>query len=272
MRYTALSQDPKLTLPKELANVRGWEVRTADDDDKIGKVSDLIFGSSRQPAYLDVDVGGFLSPKHVLLPIGLAQLDATEQIVWVPEMTKEQLKALPDYPGDPAVITEEYEAGIRKAYPSTIAGEALFDQQRFRQPETGARGAQGEARLTRSEEELAVGRRPVQAGEVGVKKTVETQHVREPVTKRREEVEIERRPAEGAYARGAEIGEDEIRVPVVEEEIVAEKRPVVKEEIVVKKRTVEETENVEADLRKERVDVEKRGRTKRRNEERGEAR
>ena len=53
----------------------------------------------------------------------------------------------------------------------------------------------------------------------------------------------------------SEIGDQEIRVPVTEEEIVVEKRPVVKEEIVVTKRAVEETQNVEADVRRERVDV-----------------
>ena len=37
----------------------------------------------------------------------------------------------------------------------------------------------------------------------------------------------------------------------------------------MKKRTVEETENVEAALRKERIDVEQRGRTKRGRDERG---
>jgi uncharacterized protein (TIGR02271 family) len=43
----------------------------------------------------------------------------------------------------------------------------------------------------------------------------------------------------------------------MEEVVVCEKRPVVKEEVVVKKRAVEETEQVEADLRKERIDVDK---------------
>jgi uncharacterized protein (TIGR02271 family) len=45
-------------------------------------------------------------------------------------------------------------------------------------------------------------------------------------------------------------------VPIVEEELVVERRPVVKEEIVIKKKAVRETRTVEADLRKERVDVE----------------
>lgn len=54
---------------------------------------------------------------------------------------------------------------------------------------------------------------------------------------------------------GAEIGEEEIRILVIEEEIVVEKRPVVKEEIRVRKRIVEEEEVVEEDVRREEADV-----------------
>jgi uncharacterized protein (TIGR02271 family) len=271
MQYAALSQDSKATLPQGLTDVRGWEVRTADDE-KVGKISDIIL-AGRQPRYFDVDVGGLLNPKHVLLPVGLVQVDTEEEAVLMPEMSKDELKALPDYLGDASLITSDYEARIRAACPTSVSGEDLFSQRRFEQPRAGAKSGGRDARLTRSEEELAVGKRPVQAGEVGIKKTVETQHVREPVAKRREEVEVERRPVEGAYASGrAEIGEEEIRVPIIEEEIVTEKRPVVKEEIVVKKRTVEDTEEVEADLKREWIDVEQRGRAKRKDENRGEMR
>jgi uncharacterized protein (TIGR02271 family) len=113
-----------------------------------------------------------------------------------------------------------------------------------------------EARVTRSEEELAIAKRRVAAGEVSVEKQVETEHVSQPVTVRREEVSVERRPVtEARLGSDPRIGEDEIVVPVTEEELLVEKRPVVKEEIVIKKHAVEHTEEVDADLRKERVDI-----------------
>jgi uncharacterized protein (TIGR02271 family) len=62
-------------------------------------------------------------------------------------------------------------------------------------------------------------------------------------------------PVEGREAPEAEIGEDEVTIPVTEEEVVIEKRPVVKEEIRVRKDVVEEEEIVEEDVRKEEVDV-----------------
>jgi uncharacterized protein (TIGR02271 family) len=48
-------------------------------------------------------------------------------------------------------------------------------------------------------------------------------------------------------------------VPVVEEELVVERRPVVKEVVVIRKRAVQEEQVVEADLRRERIDVDRRG-------------
>ncbi len=52
-----------------------------------------------------------------------------------------------------------------------------------------------------------------------------------------------------------------------EEQIEVEKHPEVKEELIVRKHPVEETEDVEADLRRERVDVEEHGRVRREREE-----
>ena len=48
----------------------------------------------------------------------------------------------------------------------------------------------------------------------------------------------------------------EIRVPLVHEEAVIEKRPVVREEIVIRRRMVRDDRPVEADLRRERLDIE----------------
>ena len=116
----------------------------------------------------------------------------------------------------------------------------------------------GRQRMTLSEEQLSIGKRQVQAGEVGLHKTVETEHVRESVPLSHDEVSVERRPLSGAEAANARIGEDaEIRVPVMREEAVVDKRAVAKEEVLVRKRAVTENQTVEADLRRERVDIDR---------------
>ena len=55
-------------------------------------------------------------------------------------------------------------------------------------------------------------------------------------------------------ADGGEI----VRVPIVREELVVERRPVVKEVIVIRKRAAREEQVVEADLRRERLEVDRR--------------
>lgn len=114
-----------------------------------------------------------------------------------------------------------------------------------------------EARLTLSEEQLTVGKRQVQAGEVQLGKTVETERVREDVPLAHEEVTIERRPlAADSNVDAATIGEESIRVPLMREEAVAEKRVVGVEEVVLRKEQVTENRTVEADLQRERLNTE----------------
>ena len=118
-----------------------------------------------------------------------------------------------------------------------------------------------EVRLQRTEEELRIGTREREAGAVRVRKRVRTERERIRVPKKRVEVTVERVPVEGeatsteGEAAGTRIEEDEIVVPVVEEEVVVEKRLVVKEEIRIRKEVVEEIEEVEEDVRREEVEV-----------------
>lgn len=125
-----------------------------------------------------------------------------------------------------------------------------------------------ELRVQRSEEELRTGVRQRETGGVNVRKRVRTDHEQIRVPKRHEEVSVERVPVEehgspttggsktGSSTPGIESSGDEIHIPIVEEEIVVEKKPVVKEEIRIRKDVVEKEEVIEADLRKEEVEVE----------------
>ncbi len=66
---------------------------------------------------------------------------------------------------------------------------------------------------------------------------------------------IDRVPVEGREASEAEIGDDEVVMPITEEEVVVEKRPEVKEEIRVRKDVAQDEEVVEEDVRREEVDI-----------------
>ena len=112
-----------------------------------------------------------------------------------------------------------------------------------------------ELRVQRSEEELRAGTREREAGNVNVRKRVRIDRERLSVPTRREEVTVERVPVSGG-ATEAQIGDDEVSVPVVEDEVVVQKRAVAKEEIRVRKDVVHEQQIVEEDVRREEVEVE----------------
>src|SRR5918997_1405583 len=110
-------------------------------------------------------------------------------------------------------------------------------------------------RVQRSEEELLAGTREREVGSVNVRKRVRTDRERVDVPTRREEVSVERVPVSGE-ASEAQIGADEVSVPVVEDEVVVQKKPVVKEEIRLRKDVVHERQVVEEDVRREEVNIE----------------
>jgi uncharacterized protein (TIGR02271 family) len=114
-------------------------------------------------------------------------------------------------------------------------------------------------RVPVAEEELDVAKRDRDAGEVRLRKDVvtETKHIEVPVTS--EVVHGERTPV--GERRDALSGEkafekETVSMPIREEEIEIRKRPVVKEEVRLRKERVTEQRAAEADVRKERVDVE----------------
>ncbi|HET7229800.1 MAG TPA: PRC and DUF2382 domain-containing protein [Longimicrobium sp.] len=120
----------------------------------------------------------------------------------------------------------------------------------------GAAGGEGEQRMVLAEEELALYKDRVSAGSVDVHKRVETRHVRESVPVMHEEVTVERRAVSNPGA-GTEVRYegDTMIVPIVEEELVVQKRTVVREELVIRRTQVQREQVVEADLRREHVDV-----------------
>lgn len=114
------------------------------------------------------------------------------------------------------------------------------------------------------EEQLHAEKRPVETGEVRVRKEVHTENKSIEVPVEREEVVIERTPVhgqvtdEGISATSIREGE-EIRIPVREEQVDVTKQTVVNEEVNVGKRVVQDTKKVSGQVRKEDVRVEQSG-------------
>ena len=105
------------------------------------------------------------------------------------------------------------------------------------------------------EERLDVDTEKVQTGEVNVSKRVieETKTIEVPVE--HEEIVIKRhKVTDGSYSDG-DMTDEEIVIPVSEEQIHVTKEPVVTEEVTIGKKIVEETKHVSETVRKEDLDV-----------------
>ena len=89
------------TIAKGQPDIRGWDVRDGSGR-KFGAVSDLIFDiRANKVRYLVLNIFDTreleLEKRTVLVPIGLAELDPTDNDVLLPTVTPFQLRALPRY-------------------------------------------------------------------------------------------------------------------------------------------------------------------------------
>lgn len=102
-----------------------------------------------------------------------------------------------------------------------------------------------------------IGTVPVEAGAVRARKVVDEERVRRLVPVDFEEAEVERSPApDGDSGEVETLRDGSISIPVFEERLVVRKVLAVRERIVIRKHTVTGHRTVEADLRRERVEVE----------------
>jgi uncharacterized protein (TIGR02271 family) len=120
----------------------------------------------------------------------------------------------------------------------------------------GRSGFDDASRLRLHEEQLAVSKRQVGAGEVDVHKRVQEHQVQQTVPLRHQELSLERHALHGAAEPGAQISsQDEIiHVPLYREELLTEKRVVPTEEVIVRKNELVDNQTVGATLRSEYVE------------------
>jgi uncharacterized protein (TIGR02271 family) len=269
-------------------NYAGYTVHDSHGE-KIGKVDDLFLDENDQPEYFGVKMG-FMGMSSTLIPAEVATINHEQSSIEVSQ-PKSQVKDGPSFDDDQQ-ITPEYEQQVRSYYglenghasgnggaygsyygdsdgersgqegPGVRMGDTESGEFRDHSREQEGVNQPGddlededELRVQRSEEELRAGTREREAGGMNVRKRVRTDREQVRVPTKHEEVSVERVPVEGREASEAEIGDDEVSMPVVEEEVVTDKRAVVKEELRLRKDVVEDEEVVEEDVRKEEVDI-----------------
>ena len=118
-------------------------------------------------------------------------------------------------------------------------------------------GESEDAEIIRFEEEASV--RPEGwrgAGFLRARTKIETVRVTEPFEQSGEELDVERQAAEPTDPGGVlTLPDGGVSVPIYEEELVVSKRVVLKERLVIRKRVVTASTPVEAELRRERVEL-----------------
>jgi uncharacterized protein (TIGR02271 family) len=115
-----------------------------------------------------------------------------------------------------------------------------------------------EATVVRHEEEVEVGVESHTVGTVDVRKRVEHEQVSEVVPRSIEHFDDVDRvgPLEGDSGQVEVLPDGSVSIPILEEELVIQKRTVVRERVIVRKRTETQTDQIETTVRKERVEIE----------------
>ena len=232
---------------EQLSETRGADVVDAQGN-KIGTVEEIFYDEQTgQPEWIGIGTG-FFGTKRVLVPVEGANFGGDG--VQVP-YSQDQVSGSPDIDGD--FVDQQTERELYSYYGIDFSE----DQSDTVLPEGGAPSGDmttGEASVTRSEEELRVGKRQVEAGQVRLRKWVETEPVQADVELQRETVRVERQPINEPVS-GAEIGDEQVEVPLTAEEAVVQKEAVARERISLDKDVEVETQTVSDEVRKERVDV-----------------
>ncbi len=175
----------------------------------------------------------------MLVPVRGAQASGDGLTVAFP---KEYVKDSPDIDEDE--ISPECEADLTAYYFGGRTSDAA-----------AATDADAEQSVTRSEEELEVGTRPVEAGTARLRKWVETEPVALDVELRHEVARVTREPVDEPVGEH-DFDEQEIEVPLHAEKPVVQKQAVAKERVGLETSVQSETETVRDEVRKEHVEVE----------------
>ena len=247
-------------------DIRGWKVKN-DQNQEIGKVDELLFDTdSMRVRYLIIDLNGKplnLASRDVIIPIGLAELDKTHNIVLLPEVTVGHLASLPEY--KKGKITIETERSIRDVFapkgavhytdPDYYDPKEFYDNQYFNERRMyearNVENSDAEESIIKAENEKA--RTRIFTSDDEKKNFREDGGIAatDKATTRGASDEPVREGSFEPFREGVIEIKEHSEVPVVSKE------PRVVEEISVNKEVNEHKEKVEDSVRKTEVDVER---------------
>ena len=237
-------KDSALARGIERARLEEWPVYGSDGE-LVGRV-DGVFEDYRSggPAWVRVRSEADASQRRLVPADGLKLDRAAVRVPYTPAL----VFSTPRIDGDE--IGAETERVLRDRYglePADPTAETVVTPH----PGTDAE----ETSIVRSEEELVVAKRTVEAGRVRLRKWVETETVTEEIELVRETGRVVREPIDQVVDDG-DVEEAEIEITFYAEEPVVEKRLVARERISLEKDVERYAERVSDTVRVERVDAE----------------
>jgi uncharacterized protein (TIGR02271 family) len=227
-----------------------WQGRTLKDrsGDEIGTIDALyVDQQTDKPEWALVNTGLFGSQSS-FVPLAGASPQGDDVVANVDvQQVKDAPKMSPE-----ENLSEEQEAELFRHYGVDYTEQGSVTA-------TGEPSSPTDGAMTRSEEELRVGKMERERGRARLRKFVVTEQVETTVPVRREEVRLEREPITDANVdealAGPEISEEEHEVVLHEEQPVVEKRTVPKERVRMEKDSVTEEAHVSEEIRKEQIEA-----------------
>lgn len=214
---------------------------------KVGEVKDVFQDDATgRPEWLGVRTG-LMGNKETFVPVAGSDLVSDHiESRW----EKDFIKQAPEVDVDSDGHLSAEEVGLLYQYYGIDRGGRT----------ERTRGPSGDDAMTRSEEQLHVGKETRESGRARLRKHVVTEEQQMTVPVSHEEVRVEREPIteenRDAAMRGPEISEAEHDVTLHREEPVVSKRTVPVERVRAKKETHTEQQPVRGEVRKERIDYE----------------
>jgi len=246
------------------------------EDRKVGTVGQVYLDSSTdQPSWVTIKTGLF-GTKESFVP--LERSDWNGQVLRV-AFQKDVVKDAPRVDTDGSLQSADEDelyryyglsgstvgqnTGTAGTYDDTTAGtyddtrtDATVGERRTEGYDTS--GPTTDDAMTRSEEQLRVGKEQVSAGRARLRKHVVTENQTVTVPVSREEVTLEREPITdaniGKATSGPDLSEEEHEVQLTEERVVVDKEAVPVERVRLGTETVTEDQRVSEDVRKEEID------------------
>jgi uncharacterized protein (TIGR02271 family) len=247
-----------------ITDAHTWQGREllGSDGEKIGSVKEIYEDQQTgKPEWALVTSGLFGTRSHF---VPLAGAEPSGEGVRA-QVTKDQVKNAPSIEGD-GQLSEQEERKLFEHYGIPYTEEGSVTAEGSPRGEAGngsaghdTSGPNTDDAMTRSEEELLVGKAQQETGRARLRKYVVTEQVQTTVPVQREEVRIEREPItdanRGQALDGPAISEEEHEVVLHEEVPVVEKQTVPKERVSLQKDTLTEEWQVSEEVRKERIET-----------------